>query len=319
MRANCYKTAKPKELGVQSTAIEAAIDAIRNHHKLDLHSFLMLRANKLIYEAYFRPDEADKPHVLHSVSKSFLSTAIGLAQAEGALHVSDSLYDFFPEYAHLCDSENKRNIRLSHLLMMGSGFENNEMAIFSQKQDILREALSQPAPHAPGSVFNYYTLGSYLLSAAFSRVKPEGVHAYLKRKLFAPMQIVKSKWDKVEGIDAGGFGLHLTAYDLTKLGQLYLNEGLWEGQRLLPAEWVREATAKQISNGGPEPTLSDWGQGYGYQFWRNTMGGFRADGMYGQYIIVLPEKEAVIVMTSRLKDMQIPLTVLRETLLPAIE
>lgn len=321
MRAEVYKRKKPEEMGVSSTAIESAIDQIRNQHQLTLHSFLMLRGGMLLWEEYFRANEAEKLHSLYSVSKSFLSTAIGLAQAEGALHVDDKLYDFFPEYQSLCDHEWKRDIRLKHLLMMGSGFENNEQKIFNDRdEDLVHNALKQPVLHAPGEVFNYYTLGSYLISAAFQKVKPEGIHAYLKRKLFAPMQIEKSRWQKCpNGVPFGGFGLSLSGYDMTKLGQLYLQQGNWEGQQLLPATWISEASAKQIANDTPSNPNPDWRMGYGYQFWRNAMGGYRADGMYGQYIIILPEKDAVIVMTSHVNDMQTPLTVLRETLLPAVE
>jgi len=317
MRAEVYPLKRPEEMGVQSGAIAGAIKAIREEHGLILHSFLMLRRGALIHEEYFRDGEAGRLHPLYSVSKSFLSTAVGLAQAEGALCVDDPLFDFFPEHQALCDSDWKRAIALSHLLMMGSGFENNEERIFKGKVDLLKTALAQPVAHAPGTVFNYYTLGSYLISAAFQRVKPEGIHAYLKRKLFAPMQIAKSRWYKSsEGIDFGGFGLLLSAYDMTKLGQLYLQRGSWEGQQLLPEAWVREASARQIDN--RPHGCTDWEQGYGYQFWRNSFGGFRADGMYGQYIIVLPGQEAVIVMTSKHDSMQVPMTVIREVLLPGV-
>lgn len=321
-RIESFPTAKPEKLDVPAVAIQAMIKAIREEHKLELHSFLILRHGKLIWEEYFRENEADARHSLYSVSKSFTSTAIGLAEAQGLLSVEDKLYSFFPEHAALCDSETKDRVKLKHLLMMGSGFENNEGKIFKDRKknpDLVLGALSQPVIHEPGTVFNYYTLGTYLLSAAFSRVNPEGIHAYLKRKLFEPMGFAKSAWSKdLLGVPMGGFGLSLTAYDMLRLGQLYLQNGAWEGQQLLPASYVQAATAKQIDN-GPAASTSDWGAGYGYQFWRNTFGGFRADGMFGQYIVVLPDYDAVIVMTSHLNDMQVPLTVLREKLLPKLK
>lgn len=321
MRANVYQVKKPEAVGIPSETIIQTIDNIRNQKKQNLHSFLLLRSGHLIWEEYFIANGAEKLHPLYSVSKSFLSTAIGLAIAEGALHIDDKLYDFFPEYQSFCDTEWKHEITIKHLLMMGSGFENNEQRIFNDNtSDLVYSALKQPVINQPGTVFNYYTLGSYLLSAAFQKVKPEGVHAYLKRKLFAPMQIVKSRWEKCSsGIPFGGFGLSLTSYDMTKLGQLYLQKGNWEGQQLLTANWVNEATSKQIENittGNPNP---DWQMGYGYKFWHNAMGGYRADGMYGQYIVVLPDYDIVIVMTSHLKDMQIPLTAISSVLLPYVE
>lgn len=318
MRREVYPVAKPEDMGVSSAAIKAVINGIRTENQQELHSFLMLRRGALIWEEYFREGEAGKTHSLYSVSKSFTATAIGIAQAQGLLSVEDKLYDFFPEHGALRDSPQKADISLKHLLMMGSGFENNEGAIFGQRKGFVEAALAQPVIHTPGKVFNYYTLGTYLVSAAFSRMNPEGIHAYLKRKLFAPMDFGASNWQKDEnGVPMGGFGLKLTAYDMTKLGQLYLQNGLWEGQQLVPAAYVKAATRRQIDN-RPQNNTPDWQAGYGYQFWRNAFGGFRADGMWGQYIVVLPEKEAVIVMTSHLRDMQAPLTLLGERLLPGI-
>ena len=315
-----YPIAAPEDRGVPSGAIRNAIREIRETYGLNLHSFLMVRDGALIWEEYFRVGEKDRLHVLHSVSKSFCSTAIGLAQAQGLLSIEDKLYDFFPEYSDLCDSDGKRSVALKHLLMMGSGFENREGEIFGNMAgDIVKPALALPVIHEPGTVFNYYTLGTYLLSVVFSKVCPEGIHAYLRRKLFNPMGFGASHWDADKSnVPMGGFGLYLTAYDMTRLGVLYLQKGVWEGQRLVPEQYVETASSKQICNANHSSGNPDWTAGYGYQFWRNKMGGFRADGMYGQYIIVLPEKNAVIVMTSHLDDMQKPLTAVETLLLPEI-
>jgi len=314
-----YRNARPEDFAVSSAAIRQTIHEIREVHKLNLHSFLMLRRGVLIWEEYFRKDEKERLHVLHSVSKSFTSTAIGLAQAEGLLSIEDKLYDFFPEYADTCDSDDKRALTLRHLLMMGSGFENREHEMWVENTPV-KAALALPVIHKPGTVFDYYTLGTYLLSIVFSRVNPEGIHAYLRRKLLEPMGCGVSQWnvDDDNGVPFGGFGMFLTAYDITRLGQLYLNGGAWEGQQLLPTAYAREATARQICNCSGTNKDRDWQAGYGYQFWRNSFGGFRADGMHGQYIIVLPEQEAVIVMTSHLQDMQLPLTAVETHLLPGM-
>ena len=321
MRKNVYPVAKPDELSVSAEAIKQTIREIREVKGLELHSFLMLRGGALIWEEYFKDGEESRLHPLYSVSKSFCSTAVGLAQARGLLSVEDKLYDFFPEHADLCDSDYKREVAIKHLLMMGSGFENNEGKIFGGPgQDMVKAALSQPVIHKPGTIFDYYTLGTYLLSAVFSRVCPEGIHAYLRKKIFEPMEFGASQWNTDDmNIPMGGYGLYLAAYDLTKLGQLYLQKGKWEGQQLVPDEYAAAASSKQIDNSNHPSGNPDWTAGYGYQFWRNVMGGFRADGMYGQYIIVLPDKDAVIVMTSHLNDMQIPLTAVQNILLPQIK
>jgi len=324
---NPFPAAKPEELSVSSEAIAQTIRNIREDHGLEMHSFLLLRKGKLVWEEYFRENEPERLHVLHSVSKSFTSLAVGIAQAQGLLSIEDKLYDFFPEYASLCDSDRKRQVTLRHLLMMGSGFENKEEEIFAGgfEYDMVQKALALPVIHPPGKIFNYYTLGTYLLSAVFSRICPMGIHAYLRQKLMDPMGFGPSHWNvDLNDVPLGGFGLYLQARDLARAGQFLLQNGVWESQQLAPAGYIRDASAKQIENnadadGKTADDNTDWGAGYGFQFWRNSFGGFRADGMHGQYIVVLPEKEVVLVMTSRLDDMQIPLRAVADILLPGIE
>jgi CubicO group peptidase (beta-lactamase class C family) len=320
MFKNKYPTAKPEALSVSAQAIQQTIKEIRETNGLDLHSFLLLRKGTMLWEEYFHEGMKECRHVLHSVSKSFTSTAIGLAQDEGLLSVNDKLYDFFPEHRGLCDSDYKRELTLRHLLMMSSGFQNHEreLMFYLLEGNLTAAALSQPVIYKPGTVFDYYTVGTFLLSAAFSKVCPEGIHSYLRRKLFDPMGFGASHWNvDTDGIPLGGTGLFLTAYDMTRLGQLYIQKGVWKGRRLLSKDYAEAAGAKQIDNthaGG-----ADWISGYGYLFWNNSFGGYRADGMKGQYIIVLPKQELVIVMTSNLDNMEIPLRAVAAHLLPNVQ
>jgi len=325
MRKNVYPTAKPEDFSISSEAIKQTISEIREKNNMDLHSFLLLRKGTLLWEEYFRPDEVNKLHVLFSVTKSFMSTAIGMAQDQGLLSIDDKLSKYFPEYADLFDSTYKKELTLKHLLMMGIKLEHDESEIFNNHVlagDLAKGTLESPLVCMPGEKFQYSSLASHLLSCAFNKIYPDGLHAYLKRKLFAPMNITRSQWNvDSKSIDMGGFGLYLTAYDMTKLGQLYLQEGMWEGQQLLSKSYAKEATSYVIDN-----LIDDseerhfWASGYGYQFWQNTksFGGFRADGMRGQFIIVLPDQEVVIVMTSDLEEMHIPMDAVRDHLLPNI-
>jgi len=309
----------PESQGVSSEAIQQVIGQIRQENGLDLHSFLCLRHGQLIWEEYFHTGEKENLHVLHSVSKSFTSTAIGLAVDEGLLSLNDKLYDFFPEYAYLCNSDFKKKVTIKDLLVMGSGFENREreMMYCLLEGGLTAAALAMPVIHEPGSKFDYYTIGTFLLSAAFSKVCPEGVHHYLRRKLFDPMGFGPTQWNvDNDGIPLGGTGLFMRAYDMARLGQFYLQEGQWQGNQLLSKAYAKAAGEKQIENvhdGG-----LNWIGGYGYQFWRNAFGGFRADGMKGQFIIIIPEKDMVVVMTSNLENMEIPLVALEKTLLSKV-
>jgi len=321
-----YPTAKPEDFSIPTDAIRQTISDIREKNGLDLHSFLLLRKGTLLWEEYFRPEEKERLHVLYSVSKSFMATAIGMATDEGLLSLDDPLWKFFPQYEALFDSDWKREINFHHLLIMGAGYENTEMEIFQKHVllgDLTKAALEVPVIHKPGAHFDYYSLGSYLLSSAFHQICPEGIHSYLQRKLFGPLEITSSVWnvDK-DAIPMGGFGLYLKAYDMTKLGQLYLQKGVWKGQQLLSKSFVETATSKLIDNASDEtrenPDRHNWGSGYGYQFWQNAFGGYRGDGMMGQYVIVLPEQETVIVMTSDLENMAVPMDAVENHLLPNI-
>jgi hypothetical protein len=140
----------------------------------------------------------------------------------------------------------------------------------------------------------------------------------LKPRLFEPLGIENPHWDaSPQGITIGGYGLSIRTEDIARFGQLYLQKGKWQGKKLVPASWIEAATARQTSNGSNP--RSDWDQGYGYQFWRCRHGGYRGDGAFGQYCIVLPNLDAVIAITSGVRDMQAVLNLIWDKLLPAMK
>ncbi len=283
------------------------IDYMKKDNNLDIHSVMIIKDEKTIFEEYFRPDEKDTPHVMWSVSKSFTSTAIGIAVDMGKISVEDDVFSFFPEYSALCDSDNKRALKVKHLLTMSTGHTIPE-ELMMEDYNWVKAFLSMPIEHKPGTVFNYYTFATYMLSAIFNRVMGENVHDFLIKGPFAKMGIGETSWGTCpKGITLGGYGLFIKTSDMIKLGQLYLNKGVWQGERIVSEKWINDATSKQIDNASPGASV-DWCQGYGYQFWRCAFDAFRADGMNGQYIIVKPEMNLVCAITSHIQDMQIPLT-----------
>ena len=154
-------------------------------------------------------------------------------------------------------------------------------------------------------------------SAIVQKVTGQTVLDFLQSRLFEPLGIENPTWEKSpQGISTGGYGLSIRTEDIAKFGQLYLQKGKWGDKQLVPAAWVEAATARQTSNGS-DPN-SDWGQGYGYQFWRCRHGAYRGDGAFGQYCIVLPEEDAVIAITSGLRNMQQVLDLVWDKLLPAL-
>jgi len=303
----------PEAQGVSSAGIRAFVEAA-DKEVIAMHSFMLVRHGKVIAEAWWKPEAANKPHVLWSLSKSFTSTAVGLAVAEGKLSVDDPVLKFFPQDAPAETSEKLKAMRVRDLLTMSTGHEAE--ARLSTNAPWVQTFLAQPVPHKPGTHFLYNTPGSHMLSVIVGKVTGQTVLDYLKPRLFDPLGIENPEWKtSPQGDTIGGYGLFIRTEDIAKFGQLYLQHGKWNGKQLVPAPWVERATSKQVSNGS-DPG-KDWDQGYGFQFWRCRHGAFRGDGMNGQFCIVMPEQDAVIAMTADTRDMQAQLNVVWDKLLPA--
>jgi CubicO group peptidase (beta-lactamase class C family) len=279
-----------------------------------MHSFMLVRHGHVVAEAWWEPESAEKQHILWSLSKSFTSTAVGLAVAEGELSVDDLVLKFFPEDAPENPSANLKQMRIRDLLTMSTGHQDEVR--LDDKTPWVKAFLAHPVPHKPGTHFRYNTPATYMLSAIVQKVTGETVLEYLKPRLFEPLGIDKPQWDaSPQDISIGGYGLFIRTEDIAKFGQLYLQKGKWNGKQLLPAEWVKQASSKQVSNGS-DPQ-GDWDQGYGFQFWRCRHGAFRGDGKDGQFCIVLPEQDAVVAITANTSDMQAELNIVWDKLLPA--
>src|SRR5262249_17904140 len=158
---------------------------------------------------------------------------------------------------------------------------------------------------------------TYMLSAIVQKTAGLTVLDYLRPRLFEPLGIEDPTWGtSPQGVSLGGYGLSIRTEDIARFGQLYLQKGEWQGRQLLPTTRVQAATSRQVSNGSSPQ--SDWDQGYGYQFWRCRHGAFRGDGAFGQYCLVMPEQDAVLAITSGVKDMQAVLNLVWDKLLPAL-
>ncbi|MDB6137306.1 MAG: class beta-lactamase-related serine hydrolase [Verrucomicrobiaceae bacterium] len=314
----------PEAEGVDSKGIEAFIDAIA-HSKHELHSFMMLRHGKVISEGWWAPYGPQYNHTMYSMSKSFTSTAVGLAVSEGKLSVEDLVVQFFPQDVPEPVSDHLASLKVKHLLTMSVGNETEPTPIVIKDEHWVRAFLERPITHAPGSVFMYNSTATYMLSAIVTKITGQTVLDFLKPRLFEPLGITGMTWETCpRGINTGGWGLSIPTEGLAKFGQLYLQKGKWNGRQLLPAPWVKEATTFKIQQ--PEPAKpnrpkeqNDWLQGYCYQFWRCQHGAFRGDGAFGQYTIVLPKQDAVIVMTGESHEMQGELDLVWQHLLPACQ
>ena len=311
----------PETQGVSSAGVRAYLEAADREVK-SMHSFMLVRHGHVVAEAWWKPQTPETAHQLWSLSKSFTSTAVGLAVADGKLKLDDPVLKFFPDEAPAEISDHLRAMTVKDLLTMTCGHETEVKLSMTDTVPWVRAFLAHPVPHAPSTHFQYNTPGTHMLSAIVRKVTGETVLDYLQPRLFAPLGIDHPEWPaSPQGNTIGGWGLKVRTEDIAKFGQLYLQKGQWQGKSLIPAPWVEQASARQMPNaaGRKNPDESDWAQGYGFQFWRCRHGAYRGDGKDGQFCLVLPEQDVVVAITAETGDMQQELNVVWDHLLPALQ
>lgn len=314
-----FACTQPEQQGVSSRAILNFVEAVERK-RLALHSFMLVRHGAKIAEGWWQPYAPHLKHMLFSLSKSFTSSAVGLAAAEGLLTVEDLVVSFFAEDLPAEVDPNLAQMRVKHLLTMSTGHAEDTTGRMVQSPDgnWVKAFLSLPVENIPGAPFVYNSGASYMLSAIVQKVTGQTLLDYLRPRLFEPLGIENPTWESCpRGINTGGWGLSIHTEDIASFGQMYLQKGVWKGQRILPEAWVAEATRAQVPN-GTDPN-SDWAQGYGYQFWRCRHNNYRGDGAFGQYCIVMPDQDAVLAITSGVGDMQAVMNQAWTHLLPAMQ
>src|SRR5450755_2418681 len=313
----------PETEGVSSAGISRFLDAA-NKSRNELHSFMFLRHGKVIAEGWWDPYKPALRHSLYSTSKTFTSTAIGFAVSENLLRLTDKVISFFPNDLPDSISPNLAQLSVRDVLIMADGQDPEPSSLAGKSKNWVKAFLATPIVNKPGSVFLYNSLGTFMLSAIVQKVTGQKVVDYLKPRLFDPLDITGMDWEEnLASVNTGGWGLRVKTEDMAKLGQLYLQKGVWNGTQLIPASWIEEATTAKIIQ---HPTMpqskkdsSDWEQGYGYQIWRSRHHSYRADGAFGQYILVLPELDAVIAIQEETPSMQDELNLVWNYLLPAFK
>ena len=305
----------PEAEGVSSVGLSGFVTALDQQIE-GMHSVMVVRHGAVIAEGWWAPYDAAHNHVLYSLSKSFTSTAVGCAVAEGKLSIDDEVLKFFPDAAPTNASKNLQAMRVRDLLMMSTGHQDEPPT--GPEEMSAKSFLAQAVPHTPGTHFKYNTAATFMQSAIVQKVTGQTVLEYLRPRLFEPLGIEHPVWDaNFQGISLGGYGLRVRTEDIAKFGQLYLQRGRWNGKQLLPADWVALTTSRQTANGSNPQ--SDWNQGYGFQFWRCRHNAFRGDGAFGQYCVVMPDQDVVVAITSGVKDMPAVLNVIWDKILPALQ
>ncbi|MBQ8766475.1 MAG: serine hydrolase [Clostridia bacterium] len=292
----------PKDVGVSSKVVnEFLVDALEKGY--EYHSLMVIRHGKVAVEWYNEPYNKETPQAVYSISKSFTGTAIGFAISEGLISLDTKLIDLFPDYPPKKPDERFEKLTIRNLLKMSSGKQPSFLSDKS-KVDWIADYINSPWVFEPGEKFLYINENIFMLSAIISRVTGMTMREYLTPRLFEPLGIDFPFWETDRnGIEAGGWGLYLKTEDIAKLTLCYLQKGMYNGVQVIPEEWTVEATKKQIDNSRNRPG-TDASYGYGYCFWKNSIdeSSFRADGMFSQFGIGIPEYDAAVIVTSAVTD-----------------
>ena len=288
----------PESEGIPSDHIQHFFEELDACDQIRVHSVMILRHGKIIAEGSFKPYSGSYPHMMFSLSKSVTGMAVGMAVNEGLLSLDEKIVDIFSDKGVIFRSPRINSITVLHLLNMTSGIKFNEVGSVAEK-DWVRAYLQSDCSFEPGSEFYYNSMNSYLLSAIVCKKTGMSLKEYLTPRLFEPLGIPTVTWETCPlGIEKGGWGLYLRTVDMVKLGQLYLQNGRWNGngeeKQLIPEDWIKESTKIQM------PTReTDHSSGYGYQIWDfAAKNAYQFNGVFGQYVIVLPERDMVVAITS---------------------
>lgn len=310
-----WQTIHLDSVGINTETIENMVDNISPNSMPDLHSILIVKDGKLCFERYFNGWNGDDPHMLMSCTKSVTSALTGLAIHNGDINsAEEKIFDFFPEYDSL-RTPRKDSIKIRHVLSMSSGLNWDQTSYsYDSPHNSLYQmlvypgswiyfVLSRSSGHSPGEYFAYSDGMAMLAGEIIRRATGQTIKTFSDSLLFQPLGIDSIEWDnEIDGSTNSGYGLYLKSRDMAKFGQLYLSGGIWEGKQVLPEAWITESTTEKIN-------LSS-NLGYGYFWWLTNYylpGEIRikvitASGNYGQYIMVFPELNEVVVFTMERPD-----------------
>jgi len=316
-----FKEVTPEAVGIESRGI---LDFIHDVKKMGIeqHSLMVIRHGKCCAKGWWKPYGPQYLHPVYSFSKSLTATAIGFAEQEGLLSMDEKLVDIFSDQLPDQVSDNLKEVTLEHLLTMSCGHETEIEN--KETKGWVRMFLANPFLHKPGTFYKYNTAGTNMLSAALKKKTGKDLIEFLRPRLLDPLGISEIYCARTPGEDSvehGGGGMKLRTEDMAKFTYFLLHRGEWEGKQLLRTSWFDRACVKQIETlHDSENHTGNWGLGYGYQCWMEPIpGSFRADGAYGQFGLVYPSLDLIVVMTTATEQTQPLLTSLSRHLLPAVK
>lgn len=329
--------ATPESQGVPSEAVLSLIERLEEQNGM-VHSYMLIRHGKVIAEGHWAPFNASTPHTLYSVSKSFVSMAIGFAVDDGLMSLDDRVAKFFPEEAAVNGDERLKDMRVRDLMSMASGQKSDTFGALRSAApgEAAKAFFRMPMKDEPGKLFRYMSGNTAMLALIHAKVTGEkDLIAYLKPRVFDKLGITSSYWPRLkDGTTViGGSGFELKSEELAKVCLLLLNNGVWRGERILPLWWVKQATSLQTPYGNvTDPVLAlhgaktgdaakpdDWQIGYGWQLWMGHHESFRLCGAFGQIGSVIPGKDLIFVSNAGGRSSNKPsLNAFYDTILPAL-
>lgn len=308
------------QAGIRAEGVKRFLEEVEKagYH---LHSFMITRHGKVAYECSWAPYTLDEEHLMHSFTKGLVAMAVGILEGEGRLALDDQVISFFPEYELKDVDQRLGKMTLRHLLTMTGG--HGDVPNRHGCDDEVLVFLKYPMAHEPGTHFMYDSLATHMLASIVKRVTGYNLFRFLQVRLFDPMGIQGVYCDScASGKDQGGGGSRMKTEDMAKITILLLNGGVWEGQQLVPKDWIDQMTVTQFAESidASNPDWEDWRCGYGFQVWMCQIPHtFRFDGMYGQFGVVLKDYDASIITTSGENYTQAVLRLMWQYLVPAIE
>lgn len=314
-----FEEVSPGCLGIDAGGIESFIERA-DRAGLELHRMMILRHGKCCARFVWEPYSENDLHPLYSFSKSLTAAAVGFARQEGLLDLDERVADIFPDQLPKEPDENLMNCTLHHLLTMSCGHETE---IEDRGPDWLRSFFAHPFLHAPGTFYKYNTAGTNILAAVIAKRSGMQVTDCLRSRLFDPLgigEVACACLPDKDHTQMGGSGMSMTLEDMAKFTQFMLNDGCWEGKKLLNDWFFTRAGKKQIDTAGDsEGHIKDWAMGYGYQCWMGTLkDSFRADGAYGQFGLVYPTLDMGIIINACTEQTQTMLDLVNECILPGV-
>ena len=322
-----WETASLADVGMNPVPLIVMMTGLLNQDNHYFHGILVIRNNKLVFEEYFSGEDLNlgggyvhknfNRNTLHfqaSVSKSFTSALVGIAIDEGLIGgVGDTMFSFFPEYEYL-NNEEKNKITLAHALAMASGIPWDESTPYNDPRNDVRQLFVQSDPiryvlaksliAAPGTQFDYNSGTTCVLGEIVKKQSELSLSAFAEQHLFSSLGITDYAWEMLpHNVTFASGGLYLRPRDMAKLGQLYLQKGIWNGTQVISSDWVDASAEESITVPASENPGPGFIHGYGYQWWRGTFANgnvatYFAAGWGGQYIYILPDLEMVVVITA---------------------